>query len=174
MQRAVLSPFARKTRGDIGVDSGTDICLIGREVTRPQPKKTAISGSSTGPGWTLLGGHRPPPRDDAAVGQPQEADPLPYSGAVTFTSGPVLSVALPPQPVLRIGDGDSPPCHRVCLKQALTPHQSSGPVPKPPDLMGVPMAYHDHGKVFRKARATSFPFHQPYNCATPRDLTTQR
>ncbi|TWW74436.1 Retrovirus-related Pol polyprotein from transposon opus [Takifugu flavidus] len=54
-------------------------------------------------------------------------------------------------------------CHRSCLAPAL--RGTSAPDVMPPDLVGVPEEYHDLAEVFSKARATSLPPHQPYDCA---------
>ena len=64
--------------------------------------------------------------------------------------------------------GWSVACHANCLRSAPSP--SSNPLTElsPPDLTGVPPAYHDLAPVFSKDSALSLPPHRPYDC--PIDL----
>ena len=56
-------------------------------------------------------------------------------------------------------------CFANCLHSAQSPtsvHQGSL---DPPNLTGVPPAYHDLGAVFSKSSALTLPPHRPYDCA---------
>ena len=61
--------------------------------------------------------------------------------------------------------GWSPFCLANCLKSA--PQVLNSSVPSSPcniDVSSVPMPYWGLKEVFNKARATSLPLHQPYDC----------
>ena len=55
-------------------------------------------------------------------------------------------------------------CATRCLSEAHSPMRTLRKE-EGPDLQKVPGEYYDLGEVFRKARATCLPPHQPYDCA---------
>ena len=59
--------------------------------------------------------------------------------------------------------GDS--CFSECLRSATPPSNQTRQETEPPDLSGVPQAYHDLSAVFSKDSALSLPPHRPYDCA---------
>ena len=61
--------------------------------------------------------------------------------------------------------GWSTACHATCLRSALSPPSGPKSMASPPDLTGVPPAYHDLALVFSKDKALSLPPHRPYDCA---------
>lgn len=114
--------------------------------------------------------HQPPdqPSDNAAVGQPLGADPFPHFGTITPAFGSILSMALSHNPRLDWEMGTflqwGVTYHHSCLKQALSPHLSSGPATEPLELMGVSAVYNNLSEIFIKAWATSLSPHRSY-CA---------
>ena len=70
---------------------------------------------------------------------------------ISWSSGRVLSW------------GDS--CYANCLHSAQSPSSEARRSPDPPDITGVPRAYHDLAAVFSKTSALTLPPHRPYDCA---------